>query len=367
MPFCIQKCRYCDFYSLSTGNDAVYAEYTDALTRHFASASQSARDYIVDSVYFGGGTPSLLPHRYLCEILYGIRANFILSSDCEITLEMNPKTANEDALVAYVRSGFNRLSIGCQSADDTELATLGRLHTFKDYKETVLMARHAGFDNISADLMMGLPSQTLEMLSNSIDKIAETEPTHISVYGLKIEEGTWFWKHRDSLSLPDEDMQSEQYLFTVDRLAKHGYMQYEISNFCKEGYPSRHNLKYWHTDPYLGFGPASYSCFEGKRYGYSRSLSDYIASCKDLNFTKICLDEEILTEVERCEEKFLLGLRLSEGVHLSDYPLLSKGYEYVEKLVDQNLAVYQNGILSLTPSGMLLDNYITSDLLLYFQ
>ncbi len=367
IPFCIQKCRYCDFYSLSTGNDAVYAEYVTALTRHFAYVSESARGHTVDSVYFGGGTPSLLPSRYLCDILDRVREYFTLAKDCEITLEMNPKTANEKAMVAYIDSGFNRLSIGCQSAVDSELSMLGRLHTFGDYEETVSMARRAGFANISADLMMGLPNQSLASLGFSIDRIVATDPTHVSVYGLKIEEGTWFGQHRDVLKLPDEDAESEQYLYTVERLAEHGYLQYEISNFCKDGYPSRHNLKYWQGNEYLGFGPAAYSYFAGKRYGYGRSLKDYVTSAVAQNFSKIEIDQEILTEKEMLDERFLLGLRLTQGVRLTEFPLSQRGYELIKRLENEALAVYNNGILSLTPKGMLLDNYITSDLLLCME
>ena len=285
--------------------------------------------------------------------------------DCEITLEMNPKTASQEALCAYYQAGFNRLSIGCQSANERELKMLGRLHNFADFQSTMEMARAAGFENISADLMMSLPDQTLDSLGHSIDSIVACRPTHISVYGLKIEGGTWFDRHKQELNLPNEEQESEQYLFTVEKLREHGYLQYEISNFALVGYPSRHNLKYWHGQPYLGFGPAAYSYFENRRYGYSRSLADYIEATMTMDFSRVLQDEETLGEDERLQEKLLLGLRLNEGVRLSQYPFSEKAISRIMEFVSQGLCQLQDGNLSLTPTGMLLDNYITSDLLLY--
>ena len=309
----------------------------------------------------------MLPGEYLCDILDGVRRNFTLDDDCEITLEMNPKTADLATMCRYVASGFNRLSIGCQSADDGELKMLGRIHTFDDFRQTVSLAKQAGFQNISADLMLGLPGQDWNRLSNSIERIAMESPNHISVYGLKIEEGTWFGKHRHELALLDEDTESELYLKTVWKLDSLGYHQYEISNFAKNGFSSRHNLKYWHCDPYLGFGPASYSFFENRRYGYIRDLSAYLKAVADDKYPSILQDEETLTESDLMEEMLLLGLRLKEGVCLSDY-IFDEGIDlYLKSLVSENLAVIANGRLQLTPRGMLVDNYITSDILLYLK
>lgn len=367
VPFCVQKCRYCDFYSLSSGNDRIYKEYTDILIRHFEAFASKTDKYVVDTVYFGGGTPSILPSEYLCDILNGVRRYFKVDNACEITLEMNPKTASFETMQQCVSNGFNRLSIGCQSADDKELKMLGRLHTFDDFCQTVSLARKAGFQNISSDLMLGLPNQDWKRLSNSIDRICMTNPNHISVYGLKIEEETWFGKHRDELALPSEDTESELYLKTVEKLDSIGYCQYEISNFAKEGFRSRHNLKYWHCDPYLGFGPAAYSFFENERYGYKRSLSNYLRAVESGDFSLVLQDTEKLSKSDLTQEKLMLGLRLKEGISISDFSFETGIEAYLQKLVSENLAVIKNGKLILTPSGMLLDNYITSDLLLYLQ
>jgi len=365
VPFCVQKCRYCDFYSLSSGNDGIFAEYRDALIRHFAMTAEKASVYTVDSIYFGGGTPSVLPSDMLCVILDSLRKNFRIDPNCEITLEMNPKTASRKAFDDYINGGFNRLSVGCQSANDNELKMLGRLHSFSDFCETVNLAKQAGFSNISADLMMGLPNQTWAHLSNSIDRIAETSPTHISVYGLKIEKGTWFDKHRPELALPDEDTESMLYLNTVEKLSSLEYGQYEISNFAKRGYESRHNLKYWHGECYLGYGPAAYSCFENHRYGYKRDLASYISATKNRDFSLVLQDEEYLSKEDQTEEKLLLNLRLKEGIILSDFSFDAAADEFINKLLSENLAKLSNGRFSLTPCGMLVDNYITSELLLY--
>jgi oxygen-independent coproporphyrinogen-3 oxidase len=265
----------------------------------------------------------------------------------------------------YLEAGFNRLSIGCQSADDYELRLLGRIHSFQDFCKTVEDARAAGFTNISADLMMALPGQTEESLLRSIDRIAALEPNHISVYGLKIEKGTWFDKHRDELCFPDEDTESELYLTTVSNLEKRGYYQYEISNFAKEGYESRHNLKYWHAKPYLGFGPAAYSYFENKRYGYKRDLSGYLEATRTLNFDSIKIDEEVLSYEETQAEKLLLGLRLKKGIVLNEFSFDDSVGGYIQTLCKNGLATYDQDRLSLTPNGMLLDNCITSELLLH--
>ena len=365
IPFCVQKCRYCDFYSMAGGGREVFLAYKDALKRHFAAASVDAAGYLVDSVYFGGGTPSLLPAEILCELMQSIRTHFHLTDDCEITLEMNPRTSDEAAMKKYLEAGFNRLSIGCQSADDNELRLLGRIHSFQDFCKTVEDARAAGFANISADLMMALPGQTEESLLRSIDRIAALEPNHISVYGLKIEKGTWFDHHKDELVLHDEDSESSLYLTTVARLQKHGYFQYEISNFSKKGFESRHNLKYWNAMPYLGFGPAAYSYFEGYRYGYKRDFNEYLKATQTLDFGSLKQDEEFLTEKDVQEEKLLLGLRLNKGVVLSDFSFHNSVDKYIETLCVNEFAKYAKGRLSLSPKGMLLDNLITSELLLH--
>lgn len=350
---------------MAGADDRVYVEYKDALLRHFAYTAPSASGYEIDSIYFGGGTPSLLPPEIISELAVSLRKYFHVTNDCEITLEMNPGTSDYDAMRIYLESGVNRLSVGCQSADNDELRMLGRIHTFEDFCQTVDDAKRAGFTNISADLMMALPGQDIKSLMQSIDKIVHTEPKHISVYGLKIEKGTWFDQHKEQLCFPDEDTESELYLTTVANLEKYGYDQYEISNFAQKGYESRHNLKYWNSMPYLGFGPAAYSYFENKRYGYTRDLKGYIEATRTLHFDPIRFDEENLSYEELQEEKILLGLRLKKGIATSEFTFDNSVGGYVQTLIENGLAVYDEGRLSLTPRGMLLDNYITSELLLH--
>ena len=365
VPFCVQKCRYCDFYSLPERDIARYSDYKDALQRHFEYMSDKASEYTVDSVYFGGGTPSLLPSDVLSELLVSIRSHYNVSDDCEMTLEMNPGTADHEAMKSYLKSGFNRLSIGCQSANDSELHMLGRIHTFADFCKTVEDARRAGFENISADLMMALPEQNRESLISSIDKIAKTNPNHISVYGLKIEKGTWFDLHKDELLLPDEDAECELYLETVSQLEKRGYFQYEISNFSQNGYESRHNLKYWRSMPYIGFGPAAYSFIDNMRYGYRRDLKGYLEASKTSDYGSLMQDQECLTPQDCIEEKLLLGLRLREGICINEFPFDVSVGDYIKMLCAKDMAELVGGRLHLTPKGMLVNNLIISEMLLH--
>ena len=367
VPFCVQKCRYCDFYSLPESDLSRYSTYKDALKRHFEYMSVKASEYIVDSIYFGGGTPSLLPSDVLSELLASIRSHYRVSDDCEMTLEMNPGTADYEAMKVYIKSGFNRLSIGCQSANDSELRMLGRIHSFSDFCKTVEDARCAGFENISADLMMALPKQNLESLTRSIDQIAKTKPNHISVYGLKIEKGTWFDLHKDELSLPNEDTECELYLETVSQLEQRGYYQYEISNFSQKGYESRHNLKYWRSMPYIGFGPAAYSFIDNMRYGYKRDLSGYLQACQTSDYSKLIHDEEFLTLKDCIEEKLLLGLRLREGICIDEFPFDESVDDYIKMLCAKEMAELEGGRLRLTPKGMLINNLIISELLIHLQ
>ena len=367
VPFCVQKCRYCDFYSMAGAGDVAFKLYGDAICAHLQQMAPFAKEYVVDSVYFGGGTPSLLQAGIMQKIVSALRMGYRLDDSCEMTLEMNPGTADENAMKAYINCGFNRLSIGCQSADDGELKMLGRIHSFADFCQTIELAKKVGFDNISADLMLGLPGQNWETLSHSIDEITKLGPTHISVYALKIEQGTWFYQHRSELVLPEEETERELYLNTVRKLDGLGYRQYEISNFAKCGFASAHNLKYWQCMPYLGFGPSAYSCFEGKRYGYGRDLNAYIQAVQNHDDSAIRLDEEMLTPEERVEEKLMLGLRLSKGICLEEFPFDDGVIPYLQMLSENKLVTESCGRFALTPEGMLVDNYITSELLLHLK
>jgi len=308
IPFCVQKCFYCDFCSVAGAEGSVMVRYGEELCRRIAQESDRLSDRLVDTIYFGGGTPTLLPIEVLSRIIETIRASCEISDECEITCECNPATADEERFRALRALGVNRISIGLQSVHDDELRRLGRIHTYEDFRKTFSDARAAGFDNISVDLMYALPDQTLSRFEESIVCVAELSPEHISLYGLKIEEGTPFWAQRGQLTLPDEDSELAMYLACSEILSKYGYHKYEISNFSKKGYESRHNLRYWHGEEYLGFGVAAHSYFEDERFGNSRDLAAFLRG-EDIVEECVRLDAR-----EKRNEYLMLRLRLSEGI-----------------------------------------------------
>lgn len=262
IPYCAKKCPYCDFFSERYNKNSIM-QYTDAVLRNLEYYS---RRRIADTIYFGGGTPSLMPAECIERIINSVRRNFILSENSEITLEVNPNTVNADKLSDLYNAGVNRLSVGVQSLVESELKMLGRTHTAERAVETVINAEKAGFKNISCDMIIGVPNQTSESIKYTIQKLSELPVTHISSYILKIENGTPF-DNPDFISLmPDDDTVSDMYLLMVDELEKHEFMQYEVSNFAKKGFESRHNTKYWKCIDYLGIGASAHSCFEGKRF-----------------------------------------------------------------------------------------------------
>ena len=284
VPFCGRKCAYCDFYSVNWTKTAAES-YTAAVLRNIRHYSDNSQ--LVDTVYFGGGTPSLLAPQQIGNIIDEIRKGFQLADDAEITLEANPCTLNAEKLAQLRSIGVNRLSIGVQSMIDEELKVLGRVHTAERAEQAVLDAAAAGFENISCDLMIALPEQKAESLRYSAEKLAALPIQHISAYILKTENGTPFDCEEIRRRLPDEDASAELYLQMVELLEKRGFMQYEVSNFAKKGYESRHNTRYWKCSDYLGIGPAAHSC-----YAYICSLMpgvdhDYIHSIE------ICLIESL--------------------------------------------------------------------------
>lgn len=308
IPFCGSKCHYCDFCSFPNQSENTKQAYCDALCTQMERYAPLAADYEVDTVYFGGGTPTALPAEMLCALLDQVKHLFCVADDAEITAECNPATANAEYFAAMRKAGFNRLSIGAQSMQESELRLLGRAHTVDDFRATVQFARAVGFENISADLMYGIPEQTRQSLAESVRALCEIGVEHISAYGLKIEEGTPFFKKKDTLNLPDDDEVAAMYEDTVASLAMHGLMRYEISNFARAGYESRHNLKYWECDEYLGFGVAAYSCFGGRRFGISRDFSAY------LDTREVYEENEAISLSEQMTEYVMLGLRLEKGI-----------------------------------------------------
>lgn len=304
VPFCDGKCPYCDFYSRrGTENDR--NSFVEAVKTAIDRWEKTHGRERAETVYFGGGTPNLLGAERLAALLSQVARSFDLAAAAEVTLEANPTHVDEGFFRAVKEAGFNRLSMGMQSVNENELELLGRKHTPKDVEAAVQAARAAGFENLSLDLMLGLPGGTKEKLLQSIEFAAGLEPEHISSYLLKIEPGTPFSARH--LVLPEDDCAADQYLFCVEELEKRGYEQYEISNFARPGRESRHNLVYWHGEEYLGFGPAAHSFYHGKRFYYPRDFEGFLAG------NAPCPDGE----GGSFSEYAMLNLRLKEGLHLA--------------------------------------------------
>ncbi len=356
IPFCKSKCPYCDFYSTRAGENE-YDDYVISLKEKL-KYWRTQFDGTVKTVYIGGGTPSVLGVERLCDILNSVKSDFTLESDAEITVEVNPDSGKKLDFSAMKNAGFNRLSIGMQSAVPSELKKLGRIHTAEDARHTVELAKSAGFTNISLDLMTGIPLQTKESLKESIDFCASCEVTHISSYILKIEENTKFAQIESKLNLPSDDEQAELYLYTVKLLEKYGYLQYEISNFAKKGYESRHNSSYWECGEYLGIGPSAHSFFKGRRFFYDRNIENFKAN-------KIIDDGEGGT----AEEFIMLSLRLKKGLNADEYekrygtPLPQSFFNKAQLYIKSGFMVQNGNSFSFTPKGFLVSNTIISDLI----
>lgn len=317
IPFCASKCSYCDFYSLA-GCDHLMLEYHAALLSHLGESAGAIKHYEVDSVYFGGGTPSFYGADRLVEILNALKRNGNLRLDAEVTVECNPDSISFNALKLMRQEGVNRLSIGVQASDNNLLKLIGRRHNFQQAKKALQEGRRAGFDNISLDLIYGLPSQTKKDWAETLAKIIELHPEHISCYGLKLEEGTPMYEsYKGSPLLPSDDEQADMYSYAAEMLERYGYKQYEISNFSAPGFESRHNLKYWSLDDYMGFGPGAHSCVGSLRYSYVRDLKGYISG---VNRNMSIIDEyENISPLERAVEYIMLGMRTSRGISEHDY------------------------------------------------
>ena len=349
VPFCGKKCSYCDFYSVDYTRHAA-ENYVSAVLRNIQYYSDRQRT--VSTVYFGGGTPSLLAPEQLGSILGGIGNCFALDTQAEITLEANPCTLNEEKLYELRETGINRLSIGVQSMIDSELKILGRVHSAERAEIAVLDAAKAGFDNISCDLMIALPDQGTESLRYSIEQLTAMPVQHISAYILKTEEGTPFDCDDIKLRLPDEDVTARLYLEMVRILEERGFMQYEVSNFAVKGFESRHNCRYWKCEDYLGIGPAAHSCYNGKRFAVERDITGFIRD--DVQSVTV-------TDESPCgyEEFAMLRLRLKEGLRFSDVP------EHREKIEGKLLPLIREGYAGtdgervwLTPKGFLMSNSV---------
>jgi len=368
IPFCRSKCQYCDFYSLTNKDDKLMEGYLRAICAHIKESGQLAPGYRVDTIYFGGGTPSFFGDDGMATILTAIRRNFDVDSAAEITFEANPDSVSDKLLTRLRAEGFNRVSLGIQCDDDEILKKIGRPHDYAQAVSAVQRIRKAGFRNLSVDLMYGLPNQTLNGWKDTLERVLALGPEHISCYGLKLEEGTPMYDYRDFLNLPDDDMQADMYLAAVEILRARGFRQYEISNFARKGLYSRHNMKYWNGGEYLGFGPNASSDFAGRRFTIIRDLQGYIDGIK--NGGEVLQEVEDIPIRERAGEYLMMRLRTSAGIAREEYErqyLLPFGpiEEALERCRSFGHAVCnEEGRWRLTPKGFLISNSIISDLLL---
>lgn len=355
IPFCTKKCTYCNFYSACT-EKSVVEKYTKALFKEIEKWGGSLGRPI-ETLYVGGGTPSVLGSE-IATLINKVKNNFSLSENAEITVEMNPSEDSAEFLKAAKESGVNRLSIGVQSGNESELAVLGRTHTNEDIKRCVDTARKLGFKNISLDLMIGLPDSDIKKLEKSLDFITSINPEHISAYILKIEEKTALYSMKN-LSFCDDDNQAEQYIYTCKYLEQKGYNHYEISNFSKKGFESRHNNKYWRCEEYLGIGASAHSFLDKKRFYYEANIKEFIKN-------PMIIEDGTGGDFE---EEFMLALRLKDGINKTDLEekfkikLNKEFYSFIEILKRQGLVFFDGENLSLTDKGMLLSNTVITELL----
>ncbi len=357
IPFCRSKCPYCDFYSFA-GNEEQKDIYTEKLNDLIFASALQLKDFSADTLYFGGGTPSALGAKRLAQ-LTNICKSSILTEDAEITVECNPYGLNENFFKVLHTCGVNRLSFGVQSAVDNERRTLGRLSDRNQVENAVKTAQSVGFDNITLDVMLGIPNQTEKSLTETLNFCISLGVPHISAYILKLEENTHFYKNMAKYNFPDEDLTADLYLQMCEALESKGIMQYEISNFAKKGFESRHNLKYWHCEEYLGLGPSAHSFINGKRFYFDRNFNNFLNSPTPIedglggDFT----------------EYAMLNLRLCEG--LQEEKVLARfGHKIPKELYEKSKIFIDNGFmtadtnkLSLTRKGFLMSNTILSSIL----
>ena len=365
IPFCASKCSYCDFYSLA-GQESKMEKYQRALIKHIEEAAPQMEPYYIDSLYFGGGTPSFYGAKYICEIFNTLKRTAKVLKSAEVTVEMNPDSVTPEGLRMLKNEGVNRISLGVQSANDDILRLIGRRHSFKQAEQAVRLAKAEGFDNINIDLIYGLPSQTKNDWADTLSKCIALRPQHFSCYGLKIEDGTPICKYRGSEFLPNDDDQADMYLYMTDILEHYGFPQYEISNFSLPGKESRHNLKYWLLDDYMGFGPGAHSFVGGVRYSYVRDLDKYIEGVS--GDTDIIDEYEKTDKLGRAAEYIMLGMRTVRGISKDEYTAVYRsGFDKIEYLLgeyEKKGWVRKSGDRwSFTSSGFLLSNILIGTLL----
>lgn len=342
IPFCAQKCYYCDFVSFANKQEMI-KEYINALKKEIFSKSEELKvknekpksegasiecpqfnhkKPIITSIYIGGGTPSFIEAEFIVDIIKTINENFVIKENAEITIEVNPGTVTKEKLEKYKRSGINRISIGLQSANNKLLKEIGRIHTYEEFLNTYNCAREVGFKNINVDLMLALPNQTINDLEDSIEKVVSIEPEHISVYSLILEEGTKLFDlvTNKKIELLDDNVERNMYWIVKEKLEQAGYIHYEISNFAKNDYESKHNLNCWNQEEYIGVGLAAHSYVHGVRYSNTENMNEYInAFSKERDIKNMVTIHEKQNIEEKQKEFMMLGLRKIEGVKISDF------------------------------------------------
>lgn len=363
IPFCKKKCDYCDFISFSNKTDLI-EQYINSLNKEIKKCRINKDEYEVKTIYFGGGTPSVIDSSYIIEIIKTLREKFNISENAEVTIEINPGTVDEQKLKDYYNAGINRISFGLQSTKSELLKLVGRIHSYSSFLDAYNLARKVGFKNINVDLMIGLPVQTLEDIQKDLERIIDLKPEHISVYSLIVEEGTIIEEKikNKELYLPSEELERKMYWKVKEKLEKNGYIHYEISNFAKKGFESKHNLSCWNQEKYIGFGVAAHSYINNTRYSNTDNLENYIVGADDP--VRQQTTHEIQTEEDKMKEYMLLGLRKIEGVKISEFKnkfVHNPIYLYREnlsKLVTQDLIEIDIDNIKLTNKGIDLANLV---------
>ena len=371
IPFCVKKCAYCDFLSGPADGKTV-TEYVEALRKEIQSYKEFAKEYDVSTVFFGGGTPSLLSGEQMMGLMSSIKDTFGLKEDAEVTMEANPGTVTEASLNAYKKAGIHRISFGLQSGKNEELRMLGRIHTYEEFLESYELARRAGFSNINVDLISAIPGQTLASWEETLRAVVDLQPEHISAYSLIVEDGTPFANlygegGEKEYLLPDEDEERRIYERTEEILKEAGYHRYEISNYAKEGYECRHNLGYWERKEYLGLGLGASSLIKETRFHNTDRMENYLKNPGNVEILRE--DEEVLTIQEQMEEFVFLGLRKMEGIKETDFERnFGKSIwdcygENLRKVMEEGLLTKENGYLKLTKKGIDVSNYVFAEIL----
>ncbi|GAA4298024.1 radical SAM family heme chaperone HemW [Anaerocolumna aminovalerica] len=366
IPFCVKKCDYCDFLS-GPASEETKRLYVKALIKEILSNRDLASEYLVKTIFIGGGTPSSVDGRFIGDILEAVREVFPVSEKAEISIEANPGTLNEDKLKEYKKAGINRISFGLQSVDDRELKLLGRIHSYKEFEDNYLLARELGFQNINVDLISALPGQTMEQWLCTLEKVILLKPEHISAYSLILEEGTPFFE-RYSEEDQDEDLDRRIYGKTREVLEKAGYYRYEISNYARPGYACRHNSSYWTRTNYLGLGLGASSLFHNIRFHNEENMQLYIENSH--NRKQIRKDIEYLDKNKQMEEFMFLGLRMTEGIHKNKFKdLFGEDIENIygdvlKQSFEEGLLMEEHNHIFLTEKGLDLSNVVMARFLL---